>query len=122
MLTNREEQSTALHSVGLTPAEIGEILGIEENTVRVNLRKAKDKINWHKATELSGYYICKYLGKDFSQVRKEIIESIATATMIIFFSFFLNPIDEMSTSRRNRRDMVRRGTRIEIRYRTESTA
>jgi len=123
MLTRREYQSYMLcGAVGFTPEEAADQLRIAANTVRVNIRNVKEKTNWHKISELSASAVCEYLGVDYSRVRSEILESIKSALIVIFFSFFFSPLDEDRESResRTRRNTVSRHVRIESRHRKES--
>ena len=76
-LTNREYQSYMLcGAAGLTPEEAGDRLNIAANTIKVNLKKVKEKTNWHKISELSASAICEYIGVDYFKIRAEIIESV----------------------------------------------
>jgi len=106
-------------AVGFTPEEAAERLNIAANTVKVNIRKVKEKTHWHKISELSASAVCEYLGVDYSKIRREILESVKVSIMIIFLPFFISQIeDEMLIRRRIARQNIRR---IEEVYRTEST-
>jgi len=119
-LTKREQQSYMLcGALGFTPEEAAEELNIAANTVRVNIRRVKEKTNWNKISELSASAICDYLGVDYSQIRTEILEAVKAGLIVLLFSFFLAPIDE---ARYSRRITARRNVRVEKRYRTEETA
>jgi hypothetical protein len=104
-------------AVGFTPEEAADHLNIAANTVKVNIRKVKEKTNWHKISELSASAVCEYLGFDYLKVRNEILESVVTGLIVIFFSLLLSPVEEMRQSRRN---IARICTRVEYRHRTES--
>lgn len=89
MFTKREYQSYMLcGAVGFTPEEAAEQLNIAANTVKVNIRKVKEKTNWHKISELSASAVCEYLGVDYSKIRHEILESVKVSVMVIFFFIF----------------------------------
>ena len=119
MLTKREHQSYMLcGALGFTPEEAAEELNIAANTVRVNIRRVKEKTNWNKISELSASAICDYLGVDYSQIRNEILEAVKAGLIVLLFSFYFAPIDEARAGRRN---AAYGSARYGKRHKTEST-
>ena len=114
MLAKRERQTYMLcGAIGLTPEEAAERLNIAPNTVKVNIRKVKDKINWHKISELSASAICEYLGINYGELRREILEKIIAPLVVLIFSFALISLDDW---RCRRRHIARRRYETEVMY------
>jgi DNA-binding CsgD family transcriptional regulator len=105
-LTKREYQTYMLcGALGFTPEEAADKLHIAANTVKVNIRHIKDKSGWHKMSELSASAVCEFLGIDYCEIRKMILEKIATAMIVMFFLMDFSPVHDM---RNNRHYSVRR--------------
>ncbi len=112
MLTKREHQTYMLcGAVGFTPEEAADTLHISPNTVKVNIRRVKDKLNWHKASELSASAVCTFLNVNYTEIRHKILELIKAGLMVFIVIASLGVTDEM---RYRRRCIARRDYEVEI--------
>ena len=75
MLTTRESEILAYTAVGLSAKEMAGKPHRSQETIRKTLSNIKQKLGLQKATELTAYYFCERMGKDFSEVRKQILAS-----------------------------------------------
>jgi len=75
MQTTRENEILTYTAIGLSAKEMAEKLHRSQETIRKTLSNIKQKLGLQKATELTAYYFCERMGKDFSEVRKQVLAS-----------------------------------------------
>lgn len=108
MLTKQERKVLLGVAGGLPAEEIADKIGIAPNTAKKHLDNIKKKVGWSKATELSGYAICEFLGVDYYEIRQKILSSI----LLVVFMFTIPNIDIQAIRRPGRT----RGRRNETEY------
>ncbi|MDR2084374.1 MAG: helix-turn-helix transcriptional regulator [Bacteroidales bacterium] len=89
ILTKRQEQIAGLIATGHAQKEVADILGISIRTVENIMRETYKKVEVHKASELTGFYLCNFLGLDYNEIRKKIIETIVM-TVVVMLSIIPN--------------------------------
>lgn len=114
----------ALNAIGYQADEIGDKMFIAPNTARKHISNIKDKVDYHKDTELTGYFLCKIFGVNYTELRNAVQDYVKSellkrlvATVILSAVFLCLPYEhfEMTRSRRNSSSRTRVETRVEVR-------
>ena len=82
-MTTRENEILAYTAVGLSTKEMADRLNRSQETVRKTISNIKVKLGLQKATELTAYYFCDYMGKSFIEFKKQILANC----LLVLFSF-----------------------------------
>lgn len=114
----------ALNAIGYQADEIGDKMYIAPNTARKHISNIKDKVDYHKDTELTGYFLCKLFGVNYTELRECVNDFVKSelakrlvATVILSAVVLSIPHEhyEITRSRRNSNSRTRIETRVEIR-------
>ncbi|MBK5722923.1 hypothetical protein JGH11_18805 [Dysgonomonas sp. Marseille-P4677] len=114
----------ALNAIGFQADEIGDKMYISPNTARKHISNIKGKVDYHKDTELTGYFLCKLFDVNYTELRNAVQEFIKSellkklVTTVILSAVVLSLPHEHFEMTRNRRNSNNRSTietRIEVR-------
>jgi len=83
-LTPKENTAYNLNGAGLQAKEIAEQMGIAYETVKSYMKSIKEKLGLSKDKELTAHFWCSLVGKNFDEVRKQIISSCLLLIFILY--------------------------------------
>ncbi len=83
-LTGQENTAYNLNGAGLQVKEIAEQMGIAYETVKSYMKSIKEKLGLSKDKEITAHFWCNLVGKDFDEVRKQIISSCLLLIFILY--------------------------------------
>lgn len=83
-LTGQENTAYNLNGAGLQVKEIAEQMGIAYETVKSYMKSIKEKLGLSKDKEITAHFWCSLVGKDFDEVRKQIISSCLFLIFILY--------------------------------------
>lgn len=107
-LTRQENTAYNLNGAGLQAKEIAAQMGIAYETVKSYMKSIKEKLGLSKDKEITAHFWCNLVGKDFDEVRKQIISSCLLLIFLLYVpTCLLTPI---------------KGWTINIRYRCNVSA
>lgn len=80
-LTEQENKTYNLNGAGLQAKEMAEKMGVAYETVKSYMKSIKEKLGLSKDKEITAHFWCSLVGKDFDEVRKQIISSCEIVTI-----------------------------------------
>lgn len=114
-LTEQENTTYNLNGAGLQVKEIAEKMGIAYETVKTYMKGIKEKLGLSKDKEVTAHFWCNLVGKDFDEVKKQIM---ASCLLLIFLLYI--PFDHLQM--RENRNLETRANRSIVARRNDYTA
>lgn len=104
-ITERQFRILELLSLGYAEKEIAEEMGVSVRTIDNTICRLKEKINVHKSTELSLFYLSKRFGFSFiisDKTKRAVSFSLALIMVLDSFAFSVPYHKQDFTLRRSR--------------------
>jgi|GEM_PF-2030591 len=115
VLTATEKKVYQLNGLCLQVKEIADKMGIAYETAKSHMKNIKAKLGLQKDKEVTAHFWCSLAGKDFDEVKRQII---ASCLLVIFLLFI--PFDQYQM--RETRNFNNRARRTIVARRNEYTA
>lgn len=110
VLTPTEKKVYCLNGVGKQTKEIAELLHSSYETAKSHMKNIKVKLGLQKDKEITAHFWCSLSGKDFDQVKRQIMASCLLAIFLVCIPLEHDPMRETKTcrTRANRSVVARR--------------
>lgn len=115
VLTSTEKKVYCLNGVGKQTKEIADIMKSSYETAKSHMKNIKAKLGLQKDKEVTAHFWCSLVGKDFDEVKRQIM---ASCLLVIFLLFI--PFDQYQM--RETRNFNNRARRTIVTRRNEYTA
>ena len=115
VLTSTEKKVYCLNGVGKQAKEIADIMKSSYETAKSHMKNIKAKLGLQKDKEVTAHFWCSLVGKDFDEVKRQIM---ASCLLVIFLLFI--PFDQYQM--RETRNFNNRARRTIVSRRNEYTA
>ena len=109
-LTATESKVYSLNGIGKQTKEIADIMQSSYETSKSHMKNIKTKLGLSKDKEVTAHFWCNLVGKDFDEVKKQII---ASCLLITFLAFI--PFEQQHQMREARRFCSRSRTGVVVR-------
>ena len=97
-LTGQENTAYNLNGAGLQVKEIATKMGIAYETVKSYMKSIKEKLGLSKDKEITAHFWCNLVGRDFDEVRKQIISSCMLLIFLLYVPFDALPMRGRTTN------------------------
>lgn len=114
VLTSTERKVYSLNGVGKQTKEIADIMKSSYETAKSHMKNIKAKLGLQKDKEVTAHFWCSLVGKDFDEVKRQIM---ASCLLVIFILFI--PFEQYQM--RESRNYNNRARRIIVARRNENT-
>lgn len=115
VLTSTEKKVYCLNGVGKQTKEIADIMKSSYETAKSHMKNIKAKLGLQKDKEVTAHFWCSLAGKDFDEVKRQIV---ASCLLVIFLLFI--PFEQYQM--REARNFTNRARRTIVARRNEYTA
>lgn len=115
VLTSTEKKVYCLNGVGKQTKEIADIMKSSYETAKSHMKNIKAKLGLQKDKEVTAHFWCSLVGKDFDEVKRQIM---ASCLLVIFLLFI--PFDQYQM--RETRNFNNRARRTIVTRRNDYTA
>lgn len=88
-LTPKENTAYNLNGAGLQAKEIADKMGVAYETVKSYMKSIKEKLGLQIDKEITAHFYCKMMGKDFAEIKKQIIASCLLLIFLLYVPTFL---------------------------------
>lgn len=113
VLTSTEKKVYCLNGVGKQTKEIADILKSSYETAKSHMKNIKVKLGLQKDKEVTAHFWCSLVGKDFDEVKRQIMASCLLVIFLLFIPFDQYQMRETRTyNSRTRRSVVARRNEI----------
>lgn len=113
VLTSTEKKVYCLNGVGKQTKEIADILKSSYETAKSHMKNIKVKLGLQKDKEVTAHFWCSLVGKDFDEVKRQIMASCLLVIFLLFIPFDGYQMRETRTyNSRARRSVVARRNEI----------
>lgn len=86
-LTATERKVYCLNGVGKQTKEIADIMKSSYETIKSHMKNIKAKLGLQKDKEVTAHFWCSLVGKDFDEVKRQIIASCLLVIFLLFIPF-----------------------------------
>lgn len=87
VLTSTEKKVYCLNGVGKQTKEIADIMKSSYETAKSHMKNIKAKLGLQKDKEVTAHFWCSLVGKDFDEVKRQIMASCLLVIFILFIPF-----------------------------------
>lgn len=87
VLTSTERKVYSLNGVGKQTKEIADIMKSSYETAKSHMKNIKAKLGLQKDKEVTAHFWCSLVGKDFDEVKRQIMASCLLVIFILFIPF-----------------------------------
>lgn len=87
VLTSTEKKVYCLNGVGKQTKEIADIMKSSYETAKSHMKNIKAKLGLQKDKEVTAHFWCSLVGKDFDEVKRQIIASCLLLIFLLFIPF-----------------------------------
>lgn len=107
VLTSTEKKVYCLNGVGKQTKEIADIMKSSYETAKSHMKNIKAKLGLQKDKEVTAHFWCNLVGKDFDEVKRQIMASCLLVIFLLFIPFEQHQMRETrSFNNRIRRAIV----------------
>ena len=109
VLTSTEKKVYCLNGVGKQTKEIADIMTSSYETAKSHMKNIKVKLGLQKDKEVTAHFWCSLVGKDFDELKRQIMASCLLVIFLLFIPFDQYQMRETrSFNNRARRTIVTR--------------